>query len=45
MLRYLEELPTAEIRAVLGLSASAVGVRLHRARHRLRELLGEDGKQ
>lgn len=36
----LEELDHKEIGAILGLSEGAVAVRLHRARARLRELLG-----
>ncbi|KPV50092.1 RNA polymerase subunit sigma-24, partial [Kouleothrix aurantiaca] len=38
-LRELEGLSTEETAAALGLGASAVKVRLHRARLRLRELL------
>ena len=39
VLYYLEELPAAEIAELLGLSANAVDVRLHRARARLKEKL------
>lgn len=39
VLRDVEELPTAETAACLGLSDEAVRVRLHRARHQLRESL------
>lgn len=42
VLRYLDETSVGEIAAVLGLSRSAVEVRLHRARERLRELIGSD---
>jgi RNA polymerase sigma-70 factor, ECF subfamily len=42
VLRYLEDLSTREIAAVLGLSESAVKMRQLRALQRLRELLGED---
>lgn len=41
VLYYLEALPTAEIAAMLNLSAGAVDVRLHRARRRLKESLGD----
>ena len=40
VLKYLEELPVSEIASVLGLSQNAVGVRLNRARKRLKEGLG-----
>lgn len=40
VLRYIAELPTAAIAARLGLSVSAVEVRLHRGRRGLREVLG-----
>lgn len=40
VLRYLEDLPIAEIATVLGVSEGAVEVRLHRARERLRTTLG-----
>ncbi len=39
VLRYLEEMPAAEIAALLGISANSVEVRLHRARARLKERL------
>lgn len=41
VLNYLEELPVSEIATLLSLSRGAVDVRLHRARRRLKELLGE----
>lgn len=41
VLYYLEALPTAEIAVLLNLSAGAVDVRLHRARRRLKESLGD----
>jgi RNA polymerase sigma-70 factor, ECF subfamily len=41
LLRDIEEMDTAEAAAVLGVSESVVKVRLHRARHALRRLLGE----
>ncbi len=41
VLRYLEEMPIDEIGAVLGLKRNAVEVRLHRARRRLKDLLGD----
>jgi RNA polymerase sigma-70 factor (ECF subfamily) len=40
VLRYLEEMPVAEIATVLGLSPNAVGVRLNRARRWLKDGLG-----
>jgi len=40
VLRYIAELPTAAIAGRLGLSTSAVEVRLHRGRRELREVLG-----
>ncbi len=40
-LRELEELPTAEVAEILGLPAGTVRVHLHRARLRLRTLLGQ----
>jgi len=39
VLRYLEQLPTAETAAVLGMSEGAVKMRLLRAVQRLRDLL------
>jgi RNA polymerase sigma-70 factor, ECF subfamily len=39
---YLEEYPVAEICQILGVSEPALKSRLHTARARLRELLGED---
>jgi RNA polymerase sigma-70 factor (ECF subfamily) len=41
-LRYLEDLPTGDVAAVLGLSESAVKMRQLRALQRLRDLLDED---
>lgn len=41
LLRDIEELDTAEAAEVLGVSEGVVKVRLHRARHALRRLLGE----
>jgi RNA polymerase sigma-70 factor (ECF subfamily) len=40
VLRYLEELPVAEVASILGIRANAVDVRLHRARAELRRTLG-----
>jgi RNA polymerase sigma-70 factor (ECF subfamily) len=42
VLRYLEDLSTRELAAVLGLSESAVKMRQLRALRRLRDLLGDD---
>jgi RNA polymerase sigma-70 factor (ECF subfamily) len=42
VLRYLEDLPTAEAAAVLGVSDGAVKMRLLRAVQRLRDVLGEE---
>lgn len=39
-----EELGPSEIAMVLGVTANAVSIRLHRAKARLRELLGASGK-
>jgi RNA polymerase sigma-70 factor, ECF subfamily len=41
LLRDIEEMDTAEAAEVLGVSEGVVKVRLHRARHALRRLLGE----
>ncbi len=41
VLRYLQELSTAEICQILGVTENALGVRLTRARKRLREELAE----
>ncbi|MBE3133644.1 MAG: sigma-70 family RNA polymerase sigma factor [Acidobacteria bacterium] len=41
VLRYLEEMPVAEVGRALGLSAGAVGVLLHRARARLKDRLAD----
>ena len=41
VLRYLEEMPTEQVAEVLALARRAVDVRLHRARRRLKELLGD----
>ena len=40
-LRYLEELDNKEIAKMLGMSQTAVAVVLHRARHRVRQEMGE----
>jgi RNA polymerase sigma-70 factor (ECF subfamily) len=42
VLRYLEQLPTRDVAAVLGISEGAVKVRHLRALERLRRLLGDD---
>ena len=42
VLFYLEGRPANEISAILGIREATVGVHLHRARGRLRELLGDD---
>ena len=39
LLRDIEELDTGEVAEMLGISANAVKIRLHRARQALRELL------
>ncbi len=44
VLRYLEQLPTAEIAAVLGIGESAVKMRHRRALDRLSRLLGVEGE-
>ena len=41
ILRYLEECDNKEIAKMLGMSQTAVAVVLHRARHKVREQLGE----
>jgi RNA polymerase sigma-70 factor (ECF subfamily) len=41
VLHYFEDRPIAEVADILGGSPGAVKVTLHRARHRLAELLGE----
>jgi len=41
VLFYLEQLPSSEIATLLGISTGAVDVRLHRARRRLKEKLGD----
>jgi RNA polymerase sigma-70 factor (ECF subfamily) len=41
VLYYLEDRPVAEISRMLGSSENAIDVRLHRARKRLKEMLGE----
>lgn len=41
VLYYLEDRPVVEISRLLGSSENAIDVRLHRARKRLKELLGE----
>lgn len=45
VLRDLEELDTSEVAELLGISANAVKVRLHRARQALRELLDAQFKE
>ena len=42
VLHYLEDLPVAEVAALMGCAASTAKVHLHRARRRLAELLGEE---
>ena len=42
VLFYLEDRPTKEIAGLLGISASTVSVHLHRARRRLRTVLGDE---
>ena len=42
VLYYLEDRPTKEIAGLLGISASTVSVHLHRARRRLRTVLGDE---
>jgi RNA polymerase sigma-70 factor (ECF subfamily) len=42
VLRYLEDVSTAEAAAVLGVSEGAVKMRLLRALQRLRDVLGEE---
>jgi RNA polymerase sigma factor (sigma-70 family) len=42
VLFYFEDRPVSEIAFILGISAGAVKVHLHRARRRLAELLGEE---
>ena len=39
---YLEDLPSAEIAAVLGISEGNVRVKLHRIKHQLREMLEKE---
>ncbi len=41
-LHYLEDRPVSEVADLLGLAPATVSVHLHRARHRLAELLGEE---
>lgn len=43
VLRFVEQMSYKEIAQNLGLTTNAVGVLLHEARERLRELLGEGG--
>lgn len=45
LLRDIEELDTAEVAGLLGVSANAVKIRLHRARQALRELLEPEMKR
>ena len=42
MLRFLDDLSTREVAAVMGVSESAVKMRQLRALQRLRDLLGDD---
>ena len=42
VLFYLEDRPTQEIADVLGMSSATVSVHLHRARRKLRAILGDD---
>jgi RNA polymerase sigma factor (sigma-70 family) len=42
LLRYYADRPISEVAEALGLRASTARVHLHRARNRLKELLGED---
>ena len=44
MLRFLEQLPTADAAEVLGVTAGVVKVRQMRALARLRELLGDESQ-
>jgi len=39
---YYEDMPVKEIAALLGIKENAVKTRLHRARKKLRDRLGED---
>ncbi|MDB5289009.1 MAG: polymerase sigma-70 factor [Phycisphaerales bacterium] len=41
VLYYLEERPVAEISELIGITTNTVDVRLHRARRKLKDLLGE----
>ena len=41
-LYYLEDMPIAEVADIVGCSESTVSVHLHRARHRLAEIVGEE---
>jgi RNA polymerase sigma-70 factor, ECF subfamily len=45
VLRYLEEMPVAEIAEMLGMASNTIEVRLHRARGRLAEKLERFGKE
>jgi len=42
VLFYLEDLPTKQIAELLGMSQATVSVHLHRARNKLRSILGDD---
>jgi RNA polymerase sigma factor (sigma-70 family) len=42
VLQYLQEQDVGQIAELLEISRGAVEVRLHRARRRLRQMLGED---
>jgi RNA polymerase sigma-70 factor (ECF subfamily) len=41
-LHYLEDMPVSEVADIVGCSTSTVSVHLHRARHRLAEIVGEE---
>ena len=42
VLFYLEDIPTQEIAQLIGMSPATVSVHLHRARRKLRAILGDD---
>jgi RNA polymerase sigma factor (sigma-70 family) len=41
-LYYLEDMSVSEVADIVGCSTSTVSVHLHRARHRLAEIVGEE---
>jgi RNA polymerase sigma factor (sigma-70 family) len=41
-LYYLDDMPVSEVADIVGCSESTVSVHLHRARHRLAEIVGEE---